>query len=173
MIDYPDINQWGPPRQEHLDWLKRNGVSVDAMIHPEPMRLAIGVKAKDGRFENESGGASWIVFPEQRDVVFWQPRTGDLATWSARAFALGEAVVSLPETYSFDCRLNLFADPLDWLRAGRDGAVVLDWVRAFERLQDCPRIAIDEGLLPQYKRHMKPARTPEVFVMPTSRRAAA
>src|SRR4051794_10034884 len=74
-------------------------------------------------------GAAWLGFEGPDDTVFWNASTGELATDLGRAFALGEDNISNPGTFAFDCNLNLFADPLNWLRAKRDGVVVLDWAR--------------------------------------------
>jgi hypothetical protein len=43
---------------------------------------------------------------------------------------------------------------------------------AFDRLRDCPRIAVAEHLLPLYRRHMQPASMPELLIIPEQRRAA-
>ncbi|WP_287205134.1 hypothetical protein [Mesorhizobium sp.] len=97
---------------------------------------------------------------------------GKFATYANRAFALGQAVIDEAATYSFDCALNVFDNPISWLLAKRDGIVVLDWTRASDRLRDAPRIALAESLLPLYRRHMEPARTPELFIISGKRRAA-
>jgi hypothetical protein len=47
----------------------------------------------------------------------------------------------------------------------------VDWTRAFDRLRDAPRIAIEEELLPLYRRFMKPARVPDLFVIAGERKA--
>jgi len=124
--------------------------------------------------ESHPSGDRWYAFPVSAadDIVFWQKETGKIAIWTGRAFALGEEIIWDASTYSFDCALNIFSDPLDWLRARRDGIVVLDWYRAFDRLRDAPRIAVTEDILPLYRRHMKPLRTPRLLVIPSGRRAA-
>ena len=133
--------------------------------------------APDGRFDTTEDGPAWLAFDvfdgfmNQVDTAFCQPRTGELATWSGRTFALGQEVIDDPATYSFDCNLNIFADPREWLRAKRDGIVVLDWSLAIERLRDCPRIAVSEGVLAEYRKHMKPPHMPQTFVI--AERAAA
>lgn len=160
------------PGQADLDWLIREGVSTAAMVQPLPVMIATGRMAADGLFEHAAEGERWLAFEEAEDVVFWQPRRGAIATYAGRAFALGEAAIDNPGTYAFDCALNIFDDPLEWLRAKRDGIVVLDWKRAFERLREAPGIAVAEELLPLYRRHMRPARMPELFVVPARRRAA-
>lgn len=163
------------PSQADLDALFRSGVSVMTLIRPEPMQIARGYKAHDGLFEPHPSGDRWYAFPVSAadDIVFWQMETGKNATWTGRAFALGEEIIGEASTYSFDCALNIFSDPLDWLRARRDGIVVLDWNRAFDRLRDAPRIAVAAEILPIYRRHMKPARLPENFVLRATRRSAA
>jgi hypothetical protein len=163
------------PSQSELDWLLKAGVEIKALIDPEPMRVAAGLRAADGLFEPDADSPRWLAFDEVTtdDIVFWQPRLGMMACWTGRTFALGQDIIDNAATYSFDCALNIFADPLEWLRARRDGIVVLDWSRAFDRLRDTPRIAIAESLLHTYQRVMKPPRMPELFVIPDRRRAAA
>lgn len=164
------------PRQAELDWFRNVGVGIMVLASPEPMRIANG-RVAHGVFEPDPSGDRWCAFeePEANDIVFWQPRTRAMASWTGRAFALGQIVIDSLETYSFDCNLNIFADPLDWLLAKRDGIVVLQgkWPFAYERLRDAPRIAIADSLLPLYRRHMKPRRMPELFVLPESQRRAA
>lgn len=170
-------------RQSQLDWLRRSGVTIQSMIFsryhlPSAICLGYGEAAPDGRFDITEDGPVWIAFDifdgfmEQVDTCFWQPRTGELATWLGRTFALGQEIVDDPATYSFDCRLNIFADPLQWLQADRDGIVVVDWSLAFDRLRDRPRIAVAEEVLPRYRQHMRPSHMPETFIIP-SRRVAA
>lgn len=173
IVPYPNIETYGSPTQAHLDWLLGAGVPLMALIRPEPVRLAIGIKAHDGIFDEDPDGAPWLCFPEIEDCVFWQPRTGELARWNGRAFALGEAAIYNAGTYSFNANLNIFESPLHWLRAKRDGCVIIDWSRCWSRLQDAPRIAVDERLLAKLKHHLQPPRLPELFVLRQRGEAAA
>jgi hypothetical protein len=165
------------PTQAELDWFLKSGVDIMTLATPQPMQIAEGNLALDGLFESEPSGDRWLAFDEFAvdDVVFWQPRLGRFSTWSGRAFALGEDLIYAAATYAFDCNLNIFADPIDWLRAKRDGIVVIPdkWPLAFDRLRDAPRIAIAEALLPHYRRHMRPGHLPELFVLPDVRKAAS
>lgn len=68
-------------------------------------------------------GPQWLVFAEEHDLVFWQPVTGEIATDAGRAFALGEEAIGNPATTAFDRWLNIYADPLEWLRNDRRGIV--------------------------------------------------
>lgn len=152
-------------RQAHLDWLVGSGVSThwltyDRQDNFSPLRTAM----RDGR--------EWIAFHDHADVIYWQPRTGELVSEWNRAFALGESNIHDAATYSFDCALNIFTDPLAWLVNHRDGCVVLDWNRCFDQLRDCPRIAIAYPLLATYRRHMRPPHWPDATIM-DGRRAAA
>lgn len=162
------------PTQAELDAFQRLGIDIMALATPVAMQVAVGSIAANGLFEPEGDGARWFAFPEIEadDIVFWHRTSGQMASWCGRVFALGEEIIGEPATYSFDCALNIFDSPLDWLRAKRDGIVVLDWERAFDRLRDCPRIAIAEGLLSRYRQHMKPAHLPELLVIPSRRSAA-
>jgi len=162
-----------PPAQKELDWLLAQGVSTYAMVQPIAMMVAVGRVGADGYFEAQDSGLRWLAFEQEHELVLWQPRTRQLVSERRRAFALGEDIIYNPGTYAFDCNLNIFAEPLDWLRANRDGIVVIDWLRAFDRLRDVPRIAIAEALLPTYRQQMKPGRMPELLVIPAARRYAA
>lgn len=153
------------PSQAQLNWLLSNGVTVEAMINPEALRTTIGRRADDGRFEPDPAGDQWIVFREPEDLVFWQPRTDELATDRGRAFALGEAIIENAWTFALNGSLNVFASPLAWLRAGRDGIVIVDWSRTWSRLQDCPQIAVDRRLMNRFKRYCRPPYVPRILEM--------
>ncbi|PBC00942.1 hypothetical protein CK220_28590 [Mesorhizobium sp. WSM3860] len=161
--------------EQQFDWLLSQGVSVPTIVRPSMIKAATGTKAPDGLFEPTPAGASWLVVETEQDLVFWNPKTNVFATDFGNAFALGEEMIGAAATYSFDCALNIYSHPMDWLRAKRDGIVVLpdQWYRAFDRLRDAPRIALAESLLPIYRRHMRPARLPELFVMTSNREAVA
>lgn len=164
------------PNQSEIDEMLQAGIDIMALAMPEPVLVAYGIVGADGRFEPHDRGSRWLALeaPASDDVIVWQPQGKGPAGWSGRAFALGEEIIDRPETCSFDCSLNIFADPIDWLRARRDGIVILpsQWTLAFDRLRDVPRIAIAERLLPLYRRHMKPSHLPELRVIPERRVAA-
>jgi len=161
------------PSQEELDWLLAQDVSTTALVRPLAMKVATGDLRRDGYFEADDNGLRWLAFEQDRDLVLWQPRRRLLVSEDRRSFALGEDIIDNPGTYAFDCNLNIFAEPLEWLRADRDGIVIIDWSKAFDRLRDVPRVAIAEALLPTYRRNMKPGRMPELLVIPARRRSAA
>ena len=123
-------------------------------------------RAKDGRFDENPDGPEWIASEEVHDWVFWQPLTGEIATDTGRAFALGEELIDNPATTAFDQQLNIYADPLQWLKNEGRGIVVVNWKFAFDRLRDVTRVAVAEELLGTYKRCMRPLHMPKLFVLP-------
>ncbi|RWP04750.1 hypothetical protein [Mesorhizobium sp.] len=164
------------PDNDDIQSFLRAGINVMALACPDAMKTACGYIAEDGRFEHDPRSEKWFAFEEfgAGDIIFWRRATDTLTSFYGWAFALGEDRITEPGAYSFDCALNIFAGPLEWLRAKRDGIVVLPdkWPFAFDRLRDCPRIAIAEQLLPAYRSYMKPLRMPELLVIPAAKRAA-
>ena len=167
-----DLSNYSPAEPKHIGWLRAQGVPVVAIANAAPIRVANGFIADDGRFE-DGHGQCHLVFAEAEDAVFWQPRENRVGTALGRSFALGEDAVTNPGTYAFDNNLNLWASPIDWLISGCDGCFVLDWSRAWSRLQDVPRVAVAERLLPLYRARMKPPRGPETFVLREKQAVAA
>lgn len=168
---YPDLPTYIGATAKTFAWLQSQGVRVDVLesLAMMPLRLAHGHVGDDGIFEDDISGPPHLVFPQHDDVVYWHPKSGSLGSWNGRSFALGEDMVDIPETYAFDCNLNLFPDPMQWLKAKRDGIVILDWHRAWIRLQDAPRIAVHDSLLPLFKRHFQPPHKPEISIFKTDR----
>lgn len=165
------------PSQAELDAFRHAGVAPLSLAKPVAMQVAVGGIAPDGLFEPNAEGERWFTFeePDTDDIVFWHRSTGRLCSWSGRAFALGQEIINEAATYSFDCALNIFDNPTDWLIARRDGIVVLprQWHLAFERLRDCPRIAIAQSLVQRYRQRMKPACLPELLVLRQPLRSVA
>lgn len=155
-------------KQTQIDWFFANGVSPRAIICPTAIMTCRGERAKDGRFDENPDGPEWIAFEEVHDWVFWQPLTGEIATDTGRAFALGEELIDNPATTAFDQHLNIYADPLQWLKNEGRGIVVVNWKFVFDRLRDVTRVAVAEELLGTYKRCMRPLHMPKLFVLPNS-----
>jgi hypothetical protein len=166
---------FGPIEWGTICALGRKGVPHPTLSAMAGVQVVHGVRAADGRFDETPAGKPFLAFHEEvpDDMVLWCPSTGELATLFGRAFALGEDNIVNAATYAFDTHLHLFADPMDWLRDGGNGAVVIDWSRAFDRLRDAPRLAVDETLLATYRAAMKPARLPELAVLTNIRKTSA
>ncbi len=149
---YPRLEDYAPLSQKWLDWLAKCGVSVKAIRHPEPLRLARG-NSVAGRFIYIPDGSLWVVYAEAEDVIFWRPKTGELATYSGRAFALGEEAIEMANSMG---ALRIFSDPLRWLQAERAGICIVAWQHAFDRLRHVPYIEIDASLEQRYLAAMRP-----------------
>ena len=160
-------------KQEQIDWLLTRGVLPAALIQPSSIMTCRGERARDGRFDENHEGPQWFVFEEQYDLVFWNPATGEIATDTGRAFALGEDLIYNPATTAFDCWLNLYSDPLEWLCHKRKGIVVIKHGWAFDKLRDVLRVAVVEAMLPVYRKMMKPPHMPQLAVIPNSARKIA
>lgn len=166
--------------QVMMDWLKDKGVHPLTIGSGQnaPIKVARGYCADDGWFDvDPSGDPHFGILVEDRggpvDVAFWHPRSGRVATLLHYGFAFGEEQIDNTGLYSFEGYLRIHANPLDWLRADRDGIFVLDWSRAFDRLRYCPRIAVPTCILNVYQQAMKPQEMPELFVLAEDRSAAA
>jgi len=131
--------------QDH-EWLTSHGVSPSAIIEPWPIRSARvqfdGLHGFDFATESEQA----LVFKaedrrEQIDFIAWERRTGNLASWYGNAFCLGDVDdIFNPATYFAGDALRLHETSLDWLRADRDGIVILcpELVPAY--LANCQRV---------------------------------
>lgn len=166
ILPYPDLSRYRRPTPRHIDWLIRSGVPLRALTRPPMVLLTKGFIGNDGLFDEDVDGEPWLVFPQAEDALFWQPRSGTLATWNGRCFALGQDLIGAASTYAFDGCLAVFESPLDWLRSDRDGIVIVAWHRVFDELRHCPRLAVVESLHEKLKEHLnKPPRMPEIFIL--------
>lgn len=164
--------------QPTIDWLKAKGVSPKAMIQTwsgqsSLIMAAHGDRARDGRFDPDPEGKNWFVFEEECDRVFWHQKSGDIATYEGRSFALGQEMIGNPATTAFDQWLNIYSGPLEWLQHERDGIVVINRGFAFDRLRDVTRMAVAEPMLATYRKNMKPPHMPTLAVLRVAERLSA
>ncbi len=129
-------------QQSQLDWLLKQGVTMDALLWPSAV--------------------IWLDygFYFQDDDAIWNPKTGKITGH----FCLGADNILDADNYSVDGALQIHETPLAWLKANRNGIVVIDWSRCFDQLRDCPRVAVPKSLMAVYRRHMKPPRLPDVRI---------
>lgn len=175
LSEYPAVTKWRLLEPAEKNWFLQHGVSTQAIDGPDPVRVVHGSRGGDGRFDVDERGELWFAFPQIEDVIFWHLRTNRFASWNGRCFALNEDIIGEAATYSFDYRLCIYESPLRWLQAERDGIVVVDWSRAFDRLRDAPRVSVDRSVFSAYKLNMKPRRLPNVTILEEEghRRAAS
>ena len=156
--------QWGALNPTQGAWLTKQGISAEALLQPTPVGAA-RVKFLDGTFAAASteGGTKALTFRvsnvdgEDIDLAAWSPRTGEIGSWYGRAFALGEDAIFNPASYCFGDALRIHADPLAWLRANREGIVVLRPELTYAALRFVPRVSFaDFDTAKQFERWIKP-----------------
>jgi hypothetical protein len=120
---------WNRPEQHEFDWLRSQGVSEEA-LDEYPHIGAAYVQFDGSHFEEAEGRRRALTFViydcgEFIDFAAWQPQTGELATWRGAGFAIGQDQIFNPATYFDGGDLRVHADPLAWLKADREGIVIV------------------------------------------------
>lgn len=167
-----------------LSWLvqlKVLGISVDALAEPErPAHAAVMFHDDQPLFDIDGGeGADQaLIFlardelGEPADLVAWDPQQKRLAAWFGSSALLGAENLWAPRL-SKEQALHVFESPLGWLRAGREGVVVVDPHGAAPSLcRAAPLVAesIEHG---ERLRRMLTVRPPRIFVALSDVRSAA
>lgn len=115
-------------------------VRADSVVFRKPRRFEFARYAK--RADDAVQAFTFIArdqFGEPADIVAWEPRENRLATWRGLVSLLGEEQAFVAR---LDDEVTLHANPLDWLRAGRRGLVVVDPARARSILLDAGPIVV-------------------------------
>jgi hypothetical protein len=119
----------GFPSDDELRWLLHQGISDTALW---PISGAtVSFHLKHSTFDLDPAGERTLIFraedcDEVIDLIAWQPRTGQLASWRGQAFCLGDVDNAFnPATYFAGGALRVHESPLQWLLAEREGIVIL------------------------------------------------
>jgi hypothetical protein len=171
---------WRAPAPDlaELRWLRSQGVSRSAILHPWPIG-ATNVKLDGGTFEFDVNGECALTFliedcGEVIDVAAWEPRTGLLATWLGVGFAIGQEAIFNPATYFADSALHVHQTPLQWLQAEREGIVILRSDLAHAYLANCRRLAFSDARVAQtVKAWLQPPKPAVEIFLAVEERAAA
>jgi hypothetical protein len=125
-----------------------------------------------------AGGKPAIICPlfedgRLLDLVATGLETRSTRTRAGVATVLGQEWINRAK--DTETTVRLFADPIEWLRNGCRGAVVVDWRATRYVLADVPDIACETELLAkQVERAMRqPAAMPRLFVKEEATHAAA
>ena len=124
-----------------------------------------------------AGGKPAVIAPLFENGVLLDLVATGLETRSTRT-RLGIATILgqewIDHAKETETTVRLFADPIEWLRNGRRGGVIVDWRAARYALADVPGIACEsEFLAKQVDRAMRqPARVPQLFIREADRAAA-
>jgi hypothetical protein len=123
-------------------------------------------------------GRAAIIVPLFGDGALLDLIACSLATRSCRT-RLGICTVLgrewLDQAREHDTAARLLPDPIEWLRNGRRGAVIVDWRSAPYELADLPGISVSNDLLAKRIDNAlrQPANIPPIFVRETPRVATA
>jgi len=157
-------------RQPHLDRMAALGVNSNALArcvhYAHPFGVMDAEPRRDGTYE-AGAGTPHIVLPVYEgegmvDLVAW--RSDNPARWWLRT-GLGWMLNANDIFNGWHCELTLHSTPLDWLQAGGNGGVVLDWSSPDIRwLRGVAAIDCDTAHLAAMVRRelSKPARMPTI-----------
>ena len=169
---------WGFPTDDELRWLLCQGVSDTALWPISGATVCFDLK--HGTFDLDPAGERALIFraedcDEVIDLIAWQPRTGQLASWRGQAFCLGDVDdVFNPATYFADGALPVYETPLQWLLAEREGIVILRPDLAHAYLANCQRIAFsDAAHARRVERWLQPPKPTVELLVAVEERAAA
>ena len=154
---------WGYPNKLQTQWLHSQGVkSLKALLSPWPVG-ATRVTFDGDYFDPDPCGVNALTFVcfdrgEPIDVCAWFPRTGKLATYLGRAVFLGdEDDLFNPATWFGGDDLLIHSSPIEWLRADREGVVILDEAKAGPYLAQCRSVfCADAALAARVRKLIRP-----------------
>lgn len=123
------------------------------------------------------GGKAAVIVPAFEDGRLLDLVATGLETRSTRTRAGVATVLGrewIDRAKDTETTVRLFGDPIEWLRNGCHGAVVIDWRAARYELGDVPGIACEGELLAKRVENAlkRPVCIPQLFVR-EARRAAA
>jgi len=168
-----------PPPPDVIKFLRRKGVSVDALVEPElPAFASVAFHDDQPLFDftdeaGDEGAVRATVFlgrnedGDPSDLIGWSSQTRRFAAWYGAVAMLGEDYLAGPW---LEDGLRVCADPLEWLQAERCGVVILDAKRARWRLAGEPLIVT---ATPFGRRLRDALRLPEPRIFVERQRAAA
>ncbi|MGC2409383.1 MAG: hypothetical protein WA441_05165 [Methyloceanibacter sp.] len=159
------------PTDGELRWLLNQGIDGEVMASPYAIRGA-AVEFDRHTFDFDPDGSRAVIFRaddrgEPRDLVAWGPKSGRLASWRGSAFCVGDADDVLNPAINFmDGALRIHRTPLEWLRSGRDGIVIVQPKDVCGHLHDGMRVVCTDLQLSQQVREWlrAPARKIEILV---------
>jgi hypothetical protein len=155
VLDLCKAEYWNarPLWQSDLDHFASLGISGLGLANPD-MVLKAGIILDDGGntfvFEHHTdtdSGADAFILPVEGtsgiiDLVAFDPETGLLATWLGRAFAINEASIWAPNLDGDP--LPVWRDAIGWLKAKREGIVLLKPQQAYSYLDHLPGVIAED-----------------------------
>lgn len=122
-----------------ISWLLNKGCTAAGIAAIGAKQAPFGVMKCDMRGQHtfeptiEPYGVQALIMPVVDegsiiDAIAWRSLRPDAWLWrNGNGWALGIGLIQEPPLWDGFKEITLHATPLDWLRAGGEGAVVLDW----------------------------------------------
>jgi hypothetical protein len=151
---------WGLPDDRLIRWLLDQGVNEYAMLEPWPLggtRVRFDGYGFDVVLDGELAITFRVEDTDVLDIAAWAPQSGRLASWRGVAFALGQDSIFNPASYFTGSALRVHRTPLDWLKADRDGIVMVKPELTYAYLRNAQRLSFrDDSLARQVRRWIEP-----------------
>jgi len=176
-------------RQIDLDRFKAAGIPVMALVQSKfgrgrcLKRARVVLDSNGRRFEFErfsryhiDADEAFILMALDRDgepvdLVAWRAEpSGFLGSWLGHAAMLGAEQLDLPRLGE---PLRVYETPIEWLRDGREGVVVVDPSRAGPMLRDAGPIVVNSWIHKARLADMMTVKLPRIIVEPAVRAQAA
>jgi hypothetical protein len=168
-----DSAEVSTPSTKAIRWLLSNGVAIETITR----RWAIGAAhvcfQPTGRYTPVSCGDFAFVFACMTidgvaDLAAWQPSTARLMTRFGFAGLLGQRQAEEARDDITARPVQVWRNPLHWLRAGRGGVVVIDRAKAAHLLGDL-NVTPDPTDIIAHGRELKALRVPPPCVLVRTR----
>jgi hypothetical protein len=140
-------------KQAEIDRFVERGVKASALYISGAVVVDQVVFQDNGLFEfgrntGDMNAQNAFIFEVRgveglTDLAAWDPYSSQCALWLGRGFALGESQVWFPTLSGGP--LRIWRSPLGWLRAYRDGLVILNPRAAYWYLCDVPALAAEDA----------------------------
>ena len=165
---------------EIFAWFLRQGVPSPALLYPELPRRARVVFHEDQPFfdlaeDVGEDGVDALIFLARDDLgdccdlVAWNSSRRKIASWFGAAALLGADDILAPRLTP-EGALPIYRTPLEWLRAGREGVVIVEACRAALELRDFGPLAAEDQIHGLELQRLFRRTEPEIYV--PERRAA-
>jgi hypothetical protein len=178
---------WGTLSKAQITWLADRGVAPEVLLGPPPIG-ATWVRFLDGNtFDVDIDGDP--ADPERvraltfciidgsnvTDLAAWSPRSGKIGTWRGVGYAIGQEAIFSTASYFDGDALPIHADPLLWLRSGREGIVIINTKQTYAILSHVPRVLFtDTELAEKFETWVQPPKpTVEMLVDVISEKGTA
>jgi hypothetical protein len=155
---------WGQLDERLIGWLLDQGVSEQSMLSPWPIGGARVRFFDTGTFDAAADGIPAVTFraghlgAEPDDLIAWSPRSGKIGSWRGTAAFLGDPEqIDNPATYFAGGKLTIHTSPLQWLKANREGLVIVRPELAYVYLRNVPSVFIEDiSLARNFKTWVQP-----------------